>query len=129
MILSLFAVSQDKPWLDENNPAVWSDSDSLTYRSQAGIVVTPQSALGLPAYFACIRVLSEDTAKLPILVNRNLGKGESDRPPDSSAPSSDQRHPSRQRHAFSLPDSRGSLSGSEHTTATPAAWARTLVRV
>ena len=29
-----------------------------------------------------------------------LGEGESDRPPDSSAPSSDQRNPSRQRHAF-----------------------------
>lgn len=74
MILSILAAAADptsEPWLRESNPAIWDNA--AYYRSGAGEVVTPKSALGLPAYFACIRVLSEDAAKLPVKVMRDVG--------------------------------------------------------
>lgn len=40
----------------------------------AGERVTPQSALGLAAYFACVRNIAEDTAKLPLHVFRKQGQ-------------------------------------------------------
>ena len=41
-------------------------------RTAAGETVTPERALTLSTYFACIRVISEDVAKLPLDVFRRL---------------------------------------------------------
>lgn len=48
---------------------------SLITPSIAGITVTPQTALSFTAYYAGIRVISEDTASLPIAVFRKKPKG------------------------------------------------------
>lgn len=39
----------------------------------AGERITPQKAMGLAAYFACVRNIAEDTAKLPLDVYRKRG--------------------------------------------------------
>lgn len=48
---------------------------SLVVPSIAGITVTPQTALSFTAYYAGIRVISEDTSSLPIAVFRRKPKG------------------------------------------------------
>ncbi len=40
-----------------------------------GISVTPENAFGFPAFFAAVRVLSEDVAKLPLFVFEDLDPG------------------------------------------------------
>lgn len=55
-----------------NTRATLRDKDSWFTRSLIGVpnasgqIVTPKSALGLSAYFACIRNISDDLAKTPI---------------------------------------------------------------
>ena len=41
----------------------------------SGELVGPNSAMALPVYYACLRNLSEDAAKLPIAVYKRVGKG------------------------------------------------------
>ena len=43
--------------------------------SSAGVSVNPTSALGLSAYYGCIRNISEDVGKLPFKVYRRLARG------------------------------------------------------
>jgi HK97 family phage portal protein len=43
--------------------------------SDGGIVVTPETAMRLSAVYACVRVISEDIAKLPLIVYRRLARG------------------------------------------------------
>ncbi len=45
-----------------------------TRRTNAGETVTPNRALTLAVYFACVRVISEDVGKVPICIYRDLGK-------------------------------------------------------
>lgn len=47
----------------------------LATRAGAGIAVDPQSALSLTAYYAGVRVISEDTASLPVAVFRRKKSG------------------------------------------------------
>ena len=54
-------------------PTGWPGS--LVTPSIAGIVITPQTALSFTAYFAGIRVISEDVASLPIAVFRRKPRG------------------------------------------------------
>lgn len=44
-------------------------------RSSAGVPVTPTSAMKLATYYACVRVLAEDEAKLPLHLLRRLERG------------------------------------------------------
>ncbi len=41
--------------------------------ASSGEAVNPSTALGLSAYYACIRNISEDVAKLPIVVGKKVG--------------------------------------------------------
>jgi HK97 family phage portal protein len=41
----------------------------------AGVVVTPNNALTLAAVWACVRVISEDVASLPLITYRRLDRG------------------------------------------------------
>lgn len=43
--------------------------------TEVGILMTPDVAMQLSAVYSCVRVLSEDMAKLPLLVYRRLPKG------------------------------------------------------
>lgn len=56
------------------NPADWL-VDALTgggSNTSSGVRVTPASALSLAAYFAAIRCISEDVAKVPLIVYEDL---------------------------------------------------------
>lgn len=57
---------------DLRNPALWLQDALVGRRTDSGEAVSPQTSLGLSAYYACIRNLSEDLGKLPFLVYRRL---------------------------------------------------------
>ena len=42
--------------------------------SSSGARVTDETALGIPAVFACVRVLAESIAALPLITYERLGK-------------------------------------------------------
>ncbi len=51
----------------------WSFNTALGgVSSQAGEVMSPIKALGVPAQFACVKVISEDVGKLPLIPYRSL---------------------------------------------------------
>jgi HK97 family phage portal protein len=52
-----------------------------TYTSNTGKSVSPQSALGITAVYACVRNIAEDTATLPLITYRRLQRGK-ERAPD-----------------------------------------------
>ncbi len=57
---------------DLQSKAKWI-SDALGGRTtEAGTYVTPNSAMGLTAYYACLRAISEDIGKLPLKVYKRL---------------------------------------------------------
>lgn len=75
ILTSLFAFhpSQEPPqWL--NNFAAWATA--------SGINVTPETALQTTAVFACIRVLAESVASLPLAVYRRLDTRSKEKAPD-----------------------------------------------
>lgn len=57
------------------NPAPWLLEALGTQRSQAGVNVTPITARGLSAAYACINVIAQDLAKLPLKIYRRLDRG------------------------------------------------------
>jgi len=57
---------------DLRHPTAWLTNWALGGVTQAGIRVSPQSAMGLSTYYACIRNISEDVGKLPLLTYRRL---------------------------------------------------------
>lgn len=57
---------------DVRHPTAWLTNWALGGVTRAGIRVSPQSAMGLSTYYACIRNISEDVGKLPLLTYRRL---------------------------------------------------------
>ena len=57
-----------KNWLLE-----WSMGGGRT--TQAGEVISSERALAISAYYACLRCISEDVAKLPLIVYRRMARG------------------------------------------------------
>ncbi len=53
------------------SPFAFTDT-SLVKRTNAGETITPNRALTLAVYFACVRVISEDIAKLPLHIYRGV---------------------------------------------------------
>lgn len=43
--------------------------------SQAGVTVSEKTAMGYPAYYACVKVIAEDLAQLPLKFYERLGDG------------------------------------------------------
>ncbi len=79
-ILSFFdrfrASSDDRsPWGD-----FWFEPVSI--RSSSGIRVSPDGSLRLSAVYACVRILSETMASLPLVLYRNRADGSKDRVTD-----------------------------------------------
>jgi HK97 family phage portal protein len=62
----------------------WDDSwfSSRGYQTATGIRVSPESALRIAAVFACLRVVSETVASLPLIIYRRLPNGGKERAVD-----------------------------------------------
>ncbi len=58
-----------------NDPNTWMSAFFGGPRTMSGVRVTPQKALGLSTYFACLQALSSDVAKLPFMLYRQNGSG------------------------------------------------------
>jgi HK97 family phage portal protein len=56
-------------------PAGWLTNAMGGARTRAGTDVSPYSAMSIAAYFACIRNISEDIGKLPLLTYKRLPRG------------------------------------------------------
>jgi len=70
------------PTTDLSDPRLWSDFGFMAPDTASGIRVSPESAMGISAYYCGIRAISEDTAKLPLITyKRRDGRGK-DRAPD-----------------------------------------------
>jgi len=81
LLKQIFETVKKTAAVDASNPAVWNivgrGSDTLS-----GINVSPNSALGLSAYYACIKIVSEDIAKLPLFLFRRLKGKDKERATD-----------------------------------------------
>lgn len=64
------------------HPTAWLQDWALGRRTLAGVHITPASAMTLPTYWACIRAISEDIGKLPLLTYRRLAPRGKERAPD-----------------------------------------------
>ncbi len=60
---------------DMSNPALWLQDALGSRRTTSGESVTEATAMSLPAYFAGVRCISEDIAKLPFKVYKPLVRG------------------------------------------------------
>ena len=60
--------------LDPNDPRLWQGSGVYGRRTDSGMRVNPEISLGLAAYYASLRNISEDIAKLPFKVYRRDGR-------------------------------------------------------
>lgn len=58
----------------------WFPEVAPARRSISSIFVTPNTALALPAYFAAMRAISEDVARMPFLTFRRLAPGKEQAP-------------------------------------------------
>ena len=66
------------------NPALWLENVFAGSQATSGEAVNNVTTLGLPAFYACIRSISEDVAKLPLKVYRRLQpRGKEQVPEDS----------------------------------------------
>lgn len=68
---STFAAGND---IAERESAWWSLGGMMSRKTQSGETVSPESAMQLAPYYACLRNLSEDVAKLPMVLYRRTGK-------------------------------------------------------
>lgn len=57
-----------------SSPGEWSIFGSGN-KSHTGVNVTVESSLGVPALYACVQVISQDVAKLPLIAYRRLKRG------------------------------------------------------
>lgn len=64
-------MASDKSWNTASNPAVW-DGGYAAVHTTAGETITPDGAMQLSAYYACIRNVAEDVGKLPLILYERL---------------------------------------------------------
>ena len=57
---------------DIRNPTAWLTEWALGRTSAAGIPVSHVSVMGLSTYYACIRAISEDIGKIPLITYRRV---------------------------------------------------------
>lgn len=67
---------------DLQHPTAWLTNWSGGGRTRAGLFVSPDSAMTLSTYYACLRNISEDIAKMPLIVYRRLDPRGKMRMPD-----------------------------------------------
>ena len=54
------------------NPTAWLQDWAMGRGTLAGVHVTPARSMTLPTYYNCIRIISEDIGKLPLITYRRL---------------------------------------------------------
>lgn len=69
-LTKLFARTGDVSSLQQPSP--WLMSWAGGGQTTAGLYVSPQGAMALACYYDCIRIISEDLAKLPLMVYERL---------------------------------------------------------
>lgn len=74
-LLSSVFRSADFSISDLKNPAKWLMDWSLGRKTRAGEYVNEQTSLSLAAYYACMRCIAEDIAKLPLLTYQRIARG------------------------------------------------------
>jgi HK97 family phage portal protein len=57
---------------DLQNPSPWLREWAMGRTTLAGVPINPTSAMTLPTYYACIKAISEDIGKLPLLTYRRI---------------------------------------------------------
>lgn len=70
------------PWRKSSEQNSFWTELTAGMRTLAGISVTPKTAMGLSAVWACVTVRAEDTAKLPCIMYRRLPDGSKKRATD-----------------------------------------------
>lgn len=72
-LTNLFAASPDNPRFNLNDPIAW---DSLgASPSASGMPVSRQTALGVPAFWRAVNLLSGDVGKLPLFIYKREQEG------------------------------------------------------
>ena len=71
IVPKLFQTALPNSISDLLNPKNWL-LNSFGSITTSGQTITPEKAMQLSAYFACIRVISEDLGKIPLIVYRRL---------------------------------------------------------
>lgn len=98
---------------DLRHPTAWLTNWAQGGKTLAGTYVSPDGAMALAAYYACLRAISEDVAKLPLITYRRLKPRGKERAPD---------HPLYMLlHDFPNPDME-SMTFRETLTAHALAW-------
>lgn len=73
-------------WLSQNNPAIWDSLGGVIGGAgglaQTGEWITPDVAMGLPEWLACVRNIADDFGKLPTHVYDQDGNGNRQRARD-----------------------------------------------
>lgn len=67
--------SPENPKTNLSNPSTWLYDALGAAPSRAGVSVSPRNALTLAPVYACVRLISEELASLPLLLYQNNGKG------------------------------------------------------
>lgn len=67
---------------DDTYGGNWEPGYWETSSTSSGVSVSPDKSLGLSAYFACLRVVSEDVGKLPLNVFRRASRDSVEPAPD-----------------------------------------------
>jgi len=80
ILMKIFAAADDDGASALNDPKQWLLDAFIGRRTKSGANVSPKTALGLSAYYACIRNLSEDIGKLPFKAYRAVGAGKEEIP-------------------------------------------------
>lgn len=65
-----------------SSPASWLEKALIGFSSEdevTGVDITPMTALSVSTYYACILIISEDVAKLPITIVRDTADGKKER--------------------------------------------------
>jgi len=65
---------------DPEDDRWWTGGWPIGRRTDSGAEVDPEKALGLAAYYACLRNISEDIAKLPLKTYRRHGRNKEEMP-------------------------------------------------
>lgn len=58
-----------------HDEAIWTEMFSFGSKAKSGVTVNPKTALQVSAVFACIRVLSETIASLPLKIYKTIDAG------------------------------------------------------
>jgi HK97 family phage portal protein len=98
--------------LDPHDPRLWT-SDSTVNMSQSGVYVTPDRALQNSTYWACIKVISEDVAGLPLLMYHQIA---------SNAKQAEPTHPLADLLAMAPNQFQGSFEFIVFLTACALSW-------